>query len=161
MDKTFNDFNSKTKIHDDLLNYLIEKTKNESIIWIKDYYDSDDLDSYGFEIKLDMPLKSNKEYASYPIFDENGIKKLVPGIIISINKQYEITTASFKVVMYITSDLSDNTEITITDEEYYSKGEESLLVKLYEIIEDREKYMDDINEEKVWKHISDFLSEQK
>lgn len=161
MDKTFNDFNSKTKIHDDLLNYLIEKTKNESIIWIKDYYDSDDLDSYGFEIKLDMPLKSNEECASYPIFDENGIKKLVPGIIISINKQYEITTASFKVVMYITSDLSDNTEITITDEEYYSKGEESLLVKLYEIIEDREKYMDDINEEKVWKHISDFLSEQK
>ena len=161
MDKTFNNFNSKTKIHDDLLNYLIEKTKNESIIWIKDYYDSDDLDSYGFEIKLDMPLKSNEEFVSYPIFDENGTKKLVPGIIISINKQYEITTASFKVVMYITSDLSDNTEITITDEEYYSKDGENLLVKLYETIEDREKYMDDINEEKVWKHISYFLDEQK
>ena len=154
---------NKIKIRDYLLNYLIEKTKDNSIVWGQDYTDALDSETNNiiYYTNLDMPLQSKEESAFYPIFDKADIKALVPGINISICKEYDIAAASFKVRMYIITSLNNNEEITIEDTEFYSKGEQGFLIKLYETIEDKGKYMDDINEEKVWKHISDFLSEQK
>ena len=162
MDKTFNNFNSKTKIHDDLLNYLIEKTKDNSIVWSQDYTDALEPETNNiYYTNLDMPLQSKEELVFYPIFDKADIKALVPGINISICKEYDITITNFKVKMYIITSLNNNEEITIEDTESYSKGEQGFLIKLYETIEDKEKYINNINEEKVWKHISYFLDEQK
>lgn len=162
MEKTFNDFKSKKETHDNLLKYLIKKTKEDSIVWAQDYNDAiEPKPSIIYYTKLDMPLKSNKETIFYPIFDRNDIKALVPGMEISIVKDYDITIANFKVIMYINASLNNDNDITIEDEEIYSKSEPGLLITLFETIENKGKYLDEVNEEKAWKHIYDFLEENK
>jgi len=147
-------------VRNDFLSYLIEKTKEGSIVWAQDY-DSLNTSSTGYYTKLDMPLKSGEETIFYTVFDRNDVKALLPGLEISIIKDFDVTISNFEVLMYINATLDNNNDITIEDREDYPKSFPGLLITLYETIENKGKYLDEVNEEKAWKHISEFLKENK